>query len=725
MTRAICLVAIMVMSVSAMGADRPDIVVNDFEGPTYGDWTVTGEAFGPGPAQGTLPGQMRVWGFEGNGLANSFNEGDKTVGTLTSPPFKIERTRLDFLIGAGYHPGETCINLLVDGKIVRTATGTGRTGQDTEMLRWETWDVADLEGTMAQIQIVDTATGGWGHINIDSITQSDKARGLVHTSREVTIDRDWLVVNMPAVADKTSGARITMLVDGKIAREIYFGRLAKTMWVSYGIKQWKGKRATLDIAEQVAPDGSTPVSASVTQADQPRGIVMATDTPYSEIYRPQFHFTPRENWTNDPNGLMFYRRAGARAGEYHMFFQHNPEGRDWGNMTWGHAVSPDLVHWTQLDNAIYPDKLGTIFSGSGVVDWNNTAGFQTGEEKVLVCIYTSAGEPFTQSIAYSNDGGRTWTKYAGNPVVPHILGGNRDPKVLWYEPEKKWVMALYLDGNDYALLSSPNLKVWTKMCDVHVEGNNECPDFFQLAVDGDANNKRWVFWGATSTYLIGSFDGTKFTPESGPHQSNWGGNSYAAQTWSDIPPSDGRRIQITWMAGGEYPGMPFNQQFSFPCELSLHTTPEGIRLFRKPIREIELLHGKKHGVANVTLHPGDDPLKGVEGDLFDVRLKIEPGSAAAFGFVLRGELVMWTARDRQISALGRTAPLEPVDGVIKLQVLLDRTSLEVFGNDGLIAMPTCFLPDLTNHQIGFFAIGGDVKVRKLEAYELRSAWEKP
>ena len=269
---------------------------------------------------------------------------------------------------------------------------------------------------------------------------------------------------------------------------------------------------------------------------------------YQEQYRPQFHFSPMKNWTNDPNGLVFYK------GEYHLFFQHNPTGINWGNMTWGHAVSPDLVHWTQLEHAIHPDKLGTIFSGSAVVDWDNTAGFQTGDEKVIVCIYTSAGNPFTQSIAYSNDRGRTWTKYEKNPVLKHIVGGNRDPKVFWHAPTKKWVMALFLDGGKYALFGSPNLKEWTKLSDVPPSGADECPDMFELPVDGDAKNTRWVFWGGNSNYLIGKFDGTTFTKEAGPFRFEHGNNYYAAQSYSDIPKEDGRRIQIAWMHGGRYPG---------------------------------------------------------------------------------------------------------------------------------------------------------------------------
>ena len=335
-------------------------------------------------------------------------------------------------------------------------------------------------------------------------------------------------------------------------------------------------------------------------------IVRRTVEPrYHESFRPQFHFSPRKNWTNDPNGLVFYK------GEYHLFFQHNPTGINWGNMTWGHAVSPDLVHWTQLENAIHPDKLGTIFSGSAVVDWNNTAGFQTGDEKVIVCIYTSAGKPFTQSIAYSNDRGRTWTKYDENPVLKHIIGGNRDPRVFWHAPSKKWVMALYLDRDKYGLFGSRNLKEWTKLSDVPPCGASECPDMFELPVDGDTQNTRWVFWGGNSNYLIGKFDGTTVTKEAGPFRFEFGNNYYAAQTYNDIPKEDGRRIQIAWMKGGRYPGMPFNQQMSFPSVLTLRTLPEGIRLCREPVGEIEKLHDKQHTFKDLLLKPGDDPLKDI------------------------------------------------------------------------------------------------------------------
>lgn len=439
---------------------------------------------------------------------------------------------------------------------------------------------------------------------------------------------------------------------------------------------------------------------------------------YNETYRPQFHFTARKNWLNDPNGLVYYQ------GEYHLFFQHNPQGIDWGNMTWGHAVSPDLLHWEQLDNALTPDRLGTIFSGSAVVDWDNTSGLQTGSEKVIVCIYTSAGKPFTQSIAFSNDRGRIWKKYDHNPVLQHIASDNRDPKVIWHEPTKQWIMALYLDGQAYALFASPDLREWTKLSDVPSPGGMECPDLFELPVEDNPKETRWVFWAGNGNYLLGRFDGKTFTKESGPHVSEWGENFYAAQTYSDIPKQDGRRIQIGWMRGGKYPRMPFNQQMSFPCELTLRKLPEGLRLCRNPVREIEKLRAKEHQWRNLSLKPGENPLKEIAAELLDIRAEIELGDATAVVLKLHGEAVRYDAKKKVIQCRGKKADLEPVGGQIRLQVLVDRASLEVFGNTGQRCLSFCIPFDPKQTGLELSAEGGTARVAALEAYELRSTWRK-
>jgi len=439
---------------------------------------------------------------------------------------------------------------------------------------------------------------------------------------------------------------------------------------------------------------------------------------YQEVYRPQFHFTAKKNWLNDPVGLVYYKD------EYHLFFQHNPSGINWAGNTivWGHAVSSDMVHWKQLANAIEPDELGAIWSGSGVVDWDNTAGFQSGKEAAMVIIYTSAGKPFTQSIAYSNDRGRTWRKYKKNSVLGHIIGTNRDPKVIWHAPTKRWVMALYLDGNNYALFSSSNLKQWTRLCDIHLPSSSECPDIFELPVDGDTENTKWVFWGANGNYIIGTFDGLNFRRESDVLQSDWGANFYAAQTWNNIPNSDGRRLQIAWMRGGKYPGMPFNQQMSFPCQLTLQTTPEGIRLYRRPIKEIKNIHQKEYSWNNQIVKEDGDLLSHIQGDLFHIQAEIEVDSAAEFGFILRGESIRYTVSNNELFCLGKSAPLRPLQGKIKLEILLDRTSLEIFGNDGRISMSFCFLPDPRNRNLKIYSSGGKVRIVSLKVYELRSIW---
>jgi fructan beta-fructosidase len=694
-----------------------DILVADFEGETYGDWKVTGEAFGPGPAKGTLAGQMAVSGFEGKRLVNTYFNGDDTTGTLTSPTFEIQRRCINFLIGGGMYPGEACINLLVDGKAVRTATGPNDRPGGTEALDSHSWDVSDLAGKTAQIQIVDEKTGGWGHINIDQIVQSDKKAAAVEeaeTSRKFVVKKRYL--NLPV----KTGARkriLRLIVDGEVVRDfdIELADAEPDFWVILDISQFKGKEVVLR-ADSLGR-GSKGLS-SIVQADSIKG----GEDLYKEKLRPQFHFTSRRGWNNDSNGLVFYK------GEYHLFYQHNPYGWNWGNMHWGHAVSKDLVHWKELDDAICPDELGTIFSGSAVVDERNTAGFQTGREKPIVCIYTSAGgtsamskgQPFTQSIAYSNDRGRTWTEYEGNPVVGHIRGGNRDPKVIWHRATNQWVMVLYIEDSVMTFLTSKDLKNWERQSDI--KSYHECPELFELPVDGDKNNTRWILYGGSGDYLIGQFDGTEFKKQSESIPFQRGNCFYASQTFNNIPEGDGRRIQIAW-GRVAMPGMPFNQQMLFPVELTLRTTDGGIRMFAEPVREIETIHGKRQTWKRTTLEPGGNLLSGIQGELFHIRAEFRPADGRRFGFVIRGEPVVYDVERQEISCKGKSAELKPVNGKIRLEILVDRTSVELFGNDGRVYMPIgTILPD-DNRTLELFSEDGSTGIDSLEIYELRSAWK--
>ena len=446
------------------------------------------------------------------------------------------------------------------------------------------------------------------------------------------------------------------------------------------------------------------------------GEAVKTGRIYDETYRPQFHFTSRKNWLNDPNGLVFFE------GEYHLFFQHNPDGREFGLMAWGHAVSHDLLHWQELEIALKPDAMGLIYSGSAVVDWDNTSGFGRGSVPPLVAMYTAAGKPFTQCLAFSLDRGRTWTKYGGNPVLPHIANENRDPKVVWHAPSHSWVMALYLDGSDFALFSSPDMKIWTRLQTLTLPGCDECPDFFEMPVEGSPGEHRWVFTAANGNYQVGAFDGHTFAPETGILPSDYGANFYAVQTYSDIPRADGRRVQIAWMRGGEYPQMPFNQQMSFPCELTLRRTPDGLRLFRQPVQEIAGLYTSEHEWHDQALAPGDDPLRALSGDLWDIQAEFEVGSAAALRSQVRGAEVRYDVKAQTLTALGRTAPLKLNDGRVTLRLLVDRTSLEVFGGDGRVSLTGCFLPAADDHSLSVAADGGSAKIVSLRVHPLRSAW---
>ena len=443
---------------------------------------------------------------------------------------------------------------------------------------------------------------------------------------------------------------------------------------------------------------------------------------FTERYRPQFHYTMVKGWINDPIGLVYYK------GEYHIFNDHNPfstkfpSGRTGGEQShWSHAVSGDLVHWKHLPIAVVPDKLGACWSGSGVVDWKNSTGFQTGDEKTLVLAYTSAGKVFGQSLVYSNDRGRTWTKYKGNPVIKQIAGSNRDPKIFWHAPTKKWVMVLYVRRGEAHFFTSDDLKKWSQPVVVKLAGFHECPDLFEMAVDENKKNMKWIIYDARFQYWIGSFDGKAFKPEIGPLRGDFGRNFYASQTWND---ATGRRTQIGWMHGGRYPNMPFNQQGSFPCELTLRTLPAGLRLCRYPIKQIAGLYAEKTAVTAKVLKPsGENPLAKISGELFDIEMEIAPGQAAEFGLRLHETAVTYVKG--KVSALGASGPARLIEGKLKLRILIDRTSIEVFANDGELSMSSCFLPKKLKTPLELYAKGGEVAIKSLRVTKLKSAWKKP
>jgi len=705
------LILVCALGLPAFGnAADDDLIIADFETAGWGDWRATGDAFGPGPAQGTLPNQMKVDGFLGKGLVNSFVGGDGSVGTLTSKPFTIERPFIRFLIGGGKDVEKTCMNLVIAGKVVRNATGPNDKPGGSETLIPAGWDVKEFAGQIATIQIIDQATGGWGHVNVDHIVQTSQKPPLelANVTREFMVGKPYL--NLP-IKNGGPKRKVTLLAEGRpvVINDIELADAQPDWWAVMDVSAWRGKTVTLQV-DKLRED-----STALSSIELGDGIKAAADL-YKESSRGQFHFSSRRGWNNDPNGLVLFK------GEYHLFYQHNPYGWDWGNMHWGHAVSRDLVQWQELGEALAPDSFGPMFSGSAVVDWKNTSGLGSANQPPLILIYTAAGDPTVQCIASSTDG-RQFTKFSGNPVLKQITGGNRDPKVMWHAPSKQWVMVLYVEVNKVHTIQffgSKNLKDWTFLS--QTDGLFECPDFFELPVDGSAADAKWVLTAASSEYFVGSFDGVNFKPETAKLPGHRGRGFYAAQTFSDIPAKDGRRIQIGWFQTST-PGMAFNQSMTIPQELKLTRTPEGPRMTRTPVKELKSLrvHSKKFSAA--TLNPESaNPLAQVRAELVEAHVEFEPNDASEIVFTIRGARISYDVKKQELAVNDHRTPAPLHHGKQGFAIYCDRQSLEVFSSDGLTYVPMPFIPKTEDRTLNLQAKGGSVMITTLEIHELKSQW---
>ena len=425
------------------------------------------------------------------------------------------------------------------------------------------------------------------------------------------------------------------------------------------------------------------------------------DTANREKYRPVYHHTPAWGWMNDPNG-MFYK-----DGVWHLYFQYNPYGSQWENMTWGHSTSTDLIHWTFQGAPIEADAWGTIFSGSAVVDHNNTSGFGKG---AVVAMYTSAGENQTQSIAYSNDNGQTFTKYDGNPVLTSNTPDYRDPHVFWNEDIKRWNMIM-AEGQHMDIYSSADLKEWKLESQFGAEYGNhggvwECPDLMKMKVRG-TDQYKWMllcninpggpFGGSATQYFVGQFDGHKFTCESAPEVTKWmdyGKDHYATVTFDNAP--DGRRVAMAWMSNWQYanqvPTMQFRSANSVPRDLDLYEYQGQTYCGVTPSPELAAARPKK---ATKTL---------TEACEMVVTLK---GNATITFANDKGEQVVMTYDEKSRTfAMDRTKSgqkefsddfaaltVAPVHGKMsQLRLFIDRSSIEAFDADGKMAMTNLVFP---------------------------------
>lgn len=527
-------------------------------------------------------------------------------------------------------------------------------------------------------------------------------------AKEISMKITHKYLNLP-VAQGAGRSRMTLSVDGREVRSFVIRIPASEpdYYVFVDMSEFMGKDLT--ISYDAADRGLDKIYLS----DEIDGH----EVMYKEENRPQLHFTTRRGWINDPNGLVYY------DGEYHLYYQHNPYEREWENMTWGHAVSKDLVHWRELPPALFPDKLGTMYSGSAVIDYDNTAGWNKKGKPAMVIAYTAAApDRQTQCIAYSLDNGRTFTKYEGNPVVDSKEKWNsvdtRDPKLFWYAPNNEWVMVLN-ERDGHSIYTSPNLKKWRY--ESHVTGFWECPELFELPVDGDKDNKKWVMYGASGTYMIGSFDGKKFTPESGKHYYTTG-TLYAAQTYSNIPVSDGRRIQIGW-SRVSHPGMPFNGQMTLPTELTLRNTKDGVRLFSNPVKEMDKLQKLLVSKQNITAAQGNEVLRPYSDNAaLRIKMTLKLSHATDAGLNLYGQNVLRYDLNSNVVNGVFYSPEDMTSMEISADIIVDKTSFEVFVDNGAYSYSMERRPHGNNKE-GFHFYGNNIEIKKLEVYSMESIWE--
>ena len=585
-------------------------------------------------------------------------------------------------------------------------------------------------------------------LGMTSVVQADSSwtiRHLVCEQNIVSLDvtEDYLLL---PIQDDAPEGKICVVKDNEQKSTLMNVRLARERvdsYVPFALSAYKGQHISIEIQ-------GVPETALCWKELKLSG---SFDMANKESFRPVYHHTPAYGWMNDPNG-MFYK-----DGVYHLYFQYNPYGSVWGNMHWGHSTSTDLMHWKFEGCAIVPDAWGAIFSGSCVVDHENTAGF--GKEAV-VAFYTSAkstpwGDIQMQSMAYSLDNGKTFTKYEGNPILTSSEKDFRDPKVFWYAPGKHWVMILAV-GQHMEIYSSINLKEWKKESEFGaMQGAHggvwECPDLVEIPVEG-TREKKWVlicnlnpggpFGGSAAQYFVGSFDGKKFVNES-PTQTkwmDWGKDNYATVTWNNAP--DGRCIALGWMSNWQYannvPTRQYRSANTLARDLTLYREGQELYLKSTPSVEVKKARGKKVSIPSFKVSEKHEIVNLFEEKqgAYEVEIVIQNAGASKIAFCLlndKGEKVsMYYDLNRKQFVMDRSesgtvdfskdfpavtvAPVN-VDKELTLRLFVDRSSIEAFGEDGKFVMTNLVFPSQPYVKMCFEADKNGYAVKALNVYKLQ------
>jgi sucrose-6-phosphate hydrolase SacC (GH32 family) len=576
---------------------------------------------------------------------------------------------------------------------------------------------------------------------------------LGETNTLVRVEGQAHYLLMP-VQESIEDARVDVVVDGQVERTIYV-RLAMTKvdyQVPFDLTPYRGHNLLLNVVTQ---QSRTSIRDSKYDACWKNLTLSDTfDTTNREHYRPAYHHTPLYGWMNDPNGMVYL------GGTWHLYYQSNPYGSKWQNMTWGHSTSTDLLHWQHQPLALEPDGLGAIFSGSSVLDPRGTAGF--GEE-AIVTLYTSAGESQMQSLAHSRDGGQTFEKFAGNPVIT-LDSEARDPNMFWYAPTSEWILLLaHAQEHEMLIFASPDLQHWTLRSSFGKglgaqDGVWECPDMFELPLPGTDRTK-WVllcninpggsFGGSATQYFVGDFDGTTFTPDrnaKGKVPTKWmdyGKDHYATVTFSDAP--DARRVALGWMSNWQYaaevPTRQFRSANTLPRDLSLFTAADGqVYLASTPSPEVERLRAPQHTTktaeVNLTKKPQHFKLPTANDGICEILLEVS-GSVTATLSNAEGERCVITydeadhavSFDRRKSGLTdfsqdfpavTVAPVRDGEARQLIHLYVDRSSIEAFGTEGRWVMTNLVFPTTPYTQLSLSASGHGC-VHSLTIYPLLTA----
>ena len=435
---------------------------------------------------------------------------------------------------------------------------------------------------------------------------------------------------------------------------------------------------------------------------------------YHERLRPTVHFTTKNGWINDPNGLIYLN------GVYHMFYQHNPCSSEWENMHWGHATSPDLIHWTEQPIALYPDDSGMMFSGSAILDKENITGLGSKENPPALLYYT-ATNPFSQHLAYSTDGFKTVTKYENNPIIERIVGSNRDPKVVFCDEIGAYIMALYFEKDVYGILKSNDLISWELIQKLSIEGDNECPDIFPItSTDG---KRKWILMGAHNRYSVGNMNKNGFTPEQETLSLYYGRSAYAGQTFSGIP--DERVVRVDWDRW-QTKTETFSGQMSIPLELSLEKIADTYYLAATPVRELECIYGEIEKQSALKINAGESICYKLSESAYRIDLKINDYSSVPdFTITIFGREFICKASENKVLFGKESFPLSISKKGVDISFIIDKCSIEIFLDGGKIYASVLNNLSVADYNLPFVSLSSKCNaiIDTLDIIPLKSIWE--